>query len=74
MTTHRCNGSMKAGVSIRCRFETGMIGAKPVWWMLKFNPFDIFGEPTLEQIAKIKYCPFCGQKLEAPEEETSDER
>lgn len=26
------------------------------------------GEPTLEQIAKIKYCPFCGQKLEEPKE------
>ena len=74
MTTHRCDGSLKAGISIRCWFETGMIGAKPVWWMLKLNSPDSCGAPMLDKIAKIKYCPFCGQKLEVPKEKTSDER
>ena len=71
--THRCEGSQKAGVSIRGWFETGMIGVKPVWWMLRLNPSDVCGEPAMERITKIKYCPFCGQELEEPKGETSDD-
>jgi hypothetical protein len=72
MTTHRCDGSLKAGVSIR--YGKGWFDNKNAWWMWKTVSDDEWNLPVLAPIAKIRFCPFCGQKLEAPEGETSDER
>ena len=75
MTTHICNGSLKAGISIR--YGKGWFdnkNAKNAWWMWKSVSDDEWNLPVLAPIAKIRFCPFCGQKLEVPKEKTSDER
>jgi hypothetical protein len=70
--THICEGSWKAGISIR--YEKGWFGSHNAWQMLRPLTGREWGTTILISIAEIRFCPFCGQKLEAPEEETSDER
>ena len=76
MITHRCNGSLKAGVSIR--YGKGWFDNKNAWRMWEPITDSEWGTTVLTPIAKIRFCPFCGQKLEAPEQaikgKTSDER
>ena len=70
--THRCEGSWKAGISIR--YVKGWLDRKDAWRMWKPITDSEWGTTVLTPITKIRFCPFCGQKLEAPEEETSDEQ
>lgn len=65
--THRCEGSVNANVSIRKYTRTTPI----VWkedlnkWLLQSNEFDFdYDYHYLSTIAEIKYCPFCGKRLE----------
>lgn len=67
--THRCRGSLKAGISIRYGKDWFEGNAWRMWKTIT----DSEGITTvLTPIAEIRFCPFCGQKLEVPEEETSD--
>jgi len=69
--THRCNRSLKAGISIR--YGKGWYDNQDAWRMWKTVIDDEWITTVLTPIAKIRFCPFCGQKLEAPKEKTSDE-
>ena len=69
MITHRCRGSLKAGISIR--YGKGWFEGN-AWRMWKPITDSEWGTTVLTPITEIQFCPFCGQKLEAPEEETSD--
>ena len=63
--THRCRGSLKAGVSIR--YEKDWFEGN-AWRMWRTVIDDERITTVLTPIAKIRFCPFCGQKLEAPEQ------
>ena len=71
MITHRCKGSLKASTSIR--YGKGWYDNQDAWRMWKTVIDDEWITTVLTPIAKIRFCPFCGQKLEAPKEKTSDE-
>ena len=63
--THRCKGSLKAGISIR--HGKGWFEGN-AWRMWKPITDSEWGTTVLTPIAEIRFCPFCGQKLEAPEQ------
>lgn len=57
--THRCEGSLKAYMSIRNYERIGH------WALIDYEP-DWEGNPSRyvgRRIATISYCPFCGKKL-----------
>ena len=57
--THRCEGSLKAYMSIRNYERIGH------WTLIDYEP-DWEGDPSHyvgRRIATISYCPFCGKKL-----------
>ncbi len=57
--THRCEGSLKAYMSIRNYERVGK------WTLIDFQP-DWDGDPSCYvgmSITTISYCPFCGEKL-----------
>lgn len=68
MQTHRCEGSLKAKVSIR------FSKAFPGWnfgggdyeaWRLFHLEYDSeYDTKYLSHVSKIDYCPFCGEKLD----------
>lgn len=59
--THRCAGSLAAGASIRYEYSK---------WYLKTYGINMDGDCVeLESRTEIKYCPFCGEKLEVPTKE-----
>lgn len=68
--THRCNGSLEADISI---WYGECFGGQSAWRMWKPVMDSEWGTTALTPIARIHFCPFCGQKLEAPKEKTSDE-
>ena len=70
--THRCNGSLKADISIR--YVKGWFDRKDAWRMWKPMIDSEWSTTVLTPIAEIHFCPFCGQELEVPKEKTSDER
>lgn len=72
MITHRCRGSLKAGISIR--YGKRWYDNQNAWRMWEPVIDDEWITTVLTPVAEIRFCPFCGQKLEAPEEETSDEQ
>lgn len=56
--SHRCTGSLAAGASIRYEYSK---------WYLKTYGINMDWDCVeLESRTEIKYCPFCGEKLEAP--------
>ena len=67
--THRCKGSLKAGISIR--HGKGWFEGN-AWRMWKPITDSEWGTTVLTPIAEIRFCPFCGKKLEAPKEKTSE--
>lgn len=67
MITHRCKGSLKASTSIR--YGKGWYDNQDAWRMWKTVIDDEWITTVLTPIAKIRFCPFCGKKLEAPKEE-----
>ena len=58
MKTHRCKGSLAERVSIRYEDETA------AWWMFKPAHDLEWDAYYLSVVAKIDYCPFCGEELE----------
>ena len=81
--THRCKGSLKAGVSIRYAYQWPYMlrspSEKQAWRMITYGVGDEYMDTVIETSdTEINFCPFCGQKLEAPEQaikgKTSDER
>ncbi len=68
MITHRCMGSLKARVSIRYEKGWNFKDGRDAWWM--YQPlYDYEWDTTvLTTVAEIRFCPFCGQKLEEPKE------
>lgn len=67
MITHRCKGSLKAGVSIR--YGKGWYDNQNAWRMWETVSDDEWNLPVLAPIAQIRFCPFCGQELGVPEGE-----
>ena len=86
MITHRCRGSLKAGVSIRYAYQKiywpymlRSPSEKQAWRMITYGVGDEYMDTVIETShTEINFCPFCGQKLEAPEQaikgKISDER
>ena len=67
MTTHRCEGSLEADISIR--YGKGWFEGN-AWRMWKPITDSEWGTTVLTPISEIRFCPFCGKKLETLE--TSD--
>ena len=70
MKTHRCEGSLKARISIRyCDpYKTRFTEYNPKWYIF-YHWTDM--EWDVEGISPncvIQYCPFCGIKLEIGED------
>lgn len=67
MKTHRCKGSLKHEISIRCSKKWNNINCKndEVKWRLFKPKFDDnWDSYALSHISEIEYCPFCGKKLD----------
>ena len=63
---HRCEGSLKAHVSINYGNPYAWYNddTKIGWWLID-HPLDIEYDCVLNTpICKIEYCPFCGKKLD----------
>lgn len=68
MKTHRCEGSLKAEVSIRYdyRFQLEMLRDLDylAWRLYHYtydSEYDYIGKC---HVSEIKYCPYCSEKLE----------
>ena len=62
--SHRCDGSLAAGASIR--YEENFYDTPPKWYLKTYGINMDWDCVELESMTEIKYCPFCGEKLEAP--------
>ena len=74
--THRCEGSLNAGVPIRYRPENHYNSKSPYAWILCVIEWDSeWGTYHHNRVTKIDFCPFCGQRLvDPPEAATLPER
>lgn len=64
LITHRCKGSLTAGVPIR--FQKTIFDDKPKWWLMDVYEDIDYLTTYLTNVCKIKYCPFCGKELKKP--------
>ena len=67
MRTHRCEGSLKNKVSIRYSKQYRHINALydyEAWRLFKLRIDSEYDSKYLSHISKIKFCPYCGKKLE----------
>lgn len=67
MENHRCEGSLINKISIRKDYENKSIkdinGDSKQWRIFAYQ-YDFDTDDYYEEcITKIKYCPFCGDKL-----------
>lgn len=63
--THRCEKSIKEGVSIRfCDPFDIIIQEEPSWWLLRHEHDFDYNSHYLRPLSKIGFCPYCGKKLE----------
>lgn len=72
--THRCEKSVKAGISIRHGYKSDWLKDVPGYetkgWQLRKIVHDSeFWKPILTNVCEIFYCPFCGEKLEVANRE-----
>ena len=71
MENHRCKGSLANEVSIRKDYKNELVkdinGDSKQWRIFAYQYDCDTDEYYDESIAKIKYCPFCGDKLETGE-------
>jgi len=64
--THRCEKSLKAGVSIRYTYSSDFLRSKDdyeTWRLFTYSfdsEYDVF-YPV--HVGEIGYCPFCGEEL-----------
>lgn len=66
MKTHRCESSLKNGVSIRFTFHSEFMrqdNDKETWRLFNYVPNYDYNCVSSYPIAEIKYCPFCGEEL-----------
>lgn len=68
MITHRCKGNLEAQCPIRYGKRFSWAEDAPDVWVLyhmeyDYNSLDPFN-PHMDEVAVIKYCPFCGERLE----------
>lgn len=68
MKNHRCEGSLANEISIRKDYGNKLVkdinGDVKQWRMFNYQ-YDFDSDDYYEEcIAKIDYCPFCGDKLE----------
>ena len=72
MITHRCEGSLTSRVSIRYDYMSSISGWRDdfrEWRMFNYRydyDYDVF---VRNHVAIIKFCPFCGKKLEEVKDE-----
>ena len=67
MRTHRCEGSLKNKVSIRYSKQYRHINALydyEAWRLFKLRIDSEYDSKYLSHISEIKFCPYCGKKLE----------
>ena len=67
LATHRCNLSLKHGVSIRYQHVTDLPAIGPGWFLFYTHPDPEYDTTHLTRVCQIYHCPFCGQKLEVPQ-------
>lgn len=75
LITHRCKGSLKEHVSIRYAYpyqwaHIHFPDEKQAWRMITYGVDVVYIETSNKE---INFCPFCGQKLEAPKTERVEE-
>lgn len=69
--THRCEGSLRACCSIRRRYHDGPttfvteLMLPDDGWHLLSQEFDYdYDDTYMVHVARIDYCPWCGERLE----------
>ena len=65
--THRCEGSLKAGIPIRHGKKSEFPWDGSIAWRLFRMEWGDDMEWYVQYVADIAYCPFCGKKLEEGE-------
>lgn len=65
--THRCPGSLEAKTPIRFLTKEHTPYEPPGWYIHYLRDDDEYDCVHLTRVAKIDFCPFCGQKLEGVE-------
>ena len=66
MKTHRCEGSLKAKVSIRYSHrypKWSNQGDKVTWRLFQLEIDSEYDTKYLSHVSEIKFCPFCGEEL-----------
>ena len=72
MITHRCKGSLDAGISIRWEKRLENLSLDNDWyaWRMSKYAYDFeYDVYVKHHFAEIKYCPFCGKLLEEIDDE-----
>ena len=66
MKTHRCEGSLRNGVSIRytTKFKNyNDLYDYEAWRLFKLVVDNEYDSKYLSHVSEIEFCPFCGKKL-----------
>lgn len=69
MKTHRCKDSIgNASIRFFNRFENIGIKEEPKWWLGALIYDSDWDAKYISYKLNIKYCPYCGQRLDWSEE------
>lgn len=70
MLTHRCQGSLDNKASIRFDYMSSISFRDDIraWRLFVYRRDPEYDVCIKHHVAEIKYCPFCGKKLEEVED------